>query len=65
MQYVVIGQQGSITAVQAVTDAKDSSDEVYGKIIHTRAGLVVPASLIKTNEISAAFVGYENVSKWE
>lgn len=65
VQYVGIGQRVNITAVQAVTDVKDSFDEVYGKITLMRAGLVVPVSLIKTNGINAAFVDYENVSRWE
>ena len=38
VQYVVIGQQESITELQAVMVAKDFFAEVSEKITHTRVG---------------------------
>lgn len=62
---MAIGPLENITALQAATDARDSSAEVSGKITSTPAGLVGVVWSTKTKEISADIAVSRNASEQE
>lgn len=56
MQYVETEQPENIMVLPVVMDARDSSDEVYGKIMFIHADSIDNALLTRTRGINADIV---------